>query len=136
VPACPLLDWLASAYGYRAATLRDTLTGNPAYAGIKAPATLEHRYLLEDGPTGLVPLVALGGAAGLHLPVLRGLVERAKAALGGEAWRRPRTLAALGLAGMGASAIRSFIEGHSAPTTWGGSPAPVGRVGLELVPQV
>ncbi len=105
-----LPGWIAAAYGHRADTIEAAVGGNPAYVGIKAPTTLEHRYLLEDVPTGLIPLVELGRAAGLALSALSGLVDLARAALGGEPWRRPRTLDALGLEGLSARAIRAFVE--------------------------
>ena len=77
---------------------------------IMAPKTLEHRYLLEDVPTGLIPLLELGRAAGLASPTLAGLVERGRAALGGKLWRGERTLAALGLAGRSVGSVRTFVE--------------------------
>src|SRR5262249_27973763 len=92
VQALSLRRCVAAAYGHQADTVGEAVGGNPAYAGIKAPATLEHRYLLEDVPTGLVPLLELGRAAGLALPTLQALLERARAALGGDRWPRPRTL--------------------------------------------
>ncbi len=116
-----LCGWIAAAYGHQASTVRAAVAGNPAYAGIKAPTTLEHRYLLEDVPTGLIPLVALGRAAGLALPILNGLVQQARAVLGGEPWSRSRTLASLGLAGLHRGAIRDAVEhGFGRPTV----PAP------------
>jgi opine dehydrogenase len=138
VPACSLTAWVASAYGHRADSLQQTVGGNPAYVGIRAPNTLEHRYLLEDVPTGLVPLLELGRAAGLHLPVLGGLLAQARLALGGERWKRPRTLAALGLDGLGSVGIRALVERDltpaPAPTVkpWAPSTSP----GPVLVPQV
>src|SRR5262249_19129894 len=110
VPAVSLRDWIALAYGHRAGTVGEAVGGNPAYVGIKAPATPGHRYLREDVPTGLVPLIELGRAAGLALPALTGLVERARAVLDSQRWPRPRTLEALGLAGLGTRAIRALVE--------------------------
>jgi len=107
-------DWIAAAYGHHAANMLTAVAGNPAYVGIKAPLTLEHRYLLEDVPTGLIPLIELGDAAGLASPTLRGLVELARAALVGKRWERQRTLDVLGLEGFGAQAIRNFVERGSA----------------------
>jgi opine dehydrogenase len=138
VPACSLPAWVAEAYGHHAGTIRQAVGGNPAYAGIKAPNTLEHRYLLEDVPTGLIPLTELGRAAGLAVPTLSGLVERARAALGGERWQRPRTLRALGLKGLSTQGIRAFVERGFAPTPKPVAAAPVFGwfgSGLELVPQ-
>jgi opine dehydrogenase len=116
VTACSLPDWIAAAYGHHAPTIQAALAGNPAYRGIKAPATLEHRYLLEDVPTGLIPLLELGRIAGLALPTLRSLVNLARIALGGRRWQEPRTLDVLGLGGLGTAKIRAFVEHGFAAT--------------------
>jgi opine dehydrogenase len=107
---CSLRDWIAAVYRHRGADIRAAVGDNPAYRGIKAPTTLEHRYLLEDVPTGLIPLLELGRNAGLRLPTLQGLLDRARTVLGGDRWQHPRTLKALGLAGLGTSAIRTLVE--------------------------
>jgi opine dehydrogenase len=123
VRAESLKEWIASAYGHRADTVLAAVGGNPSYVGIKAPNTLEHRYLLEDVPTGLVPLLELGSAAGLVLPTLRWLVELAEKALAGKSWQRPRTLAALGLKGLDANDIRALVERDLAPAPAVGAPS-------------
>jgi opine dehydrogenase len=117
VPACSLRDWIARAYNHHAETIHAAVTGNPAYVGIKSPTTLAHRYLLEDVPTGLVPLLELGKAAGLNLPVLSTLVDRSRMLLGKKRWQHQRSLDRLGLDGLGASAIRSYIERGRLPAT-------------------
>lgn len=141
VPACSLRDWIARAYDHHAETIYDAVAGNPAYVGIKAPTTLAHRYLLEDVPTGLIPLLELGKAAGLNLPVLTALVERSRMLLGKHRWQRQRTLATLGLDRLNARSIRAYVEQGRLPATprtaW---PAlrPLGHFasGLELNPLV
>jgi opine dehydrogenase len=134
VPACSLCAWVAAAYGHNADTLQAAVGGNPAYVGIKAPHTLEHRYLLEDVPTGLVPLLELGAAAGLALPTLAGLIDLARLTLGGEPWPRQRTLDALGLAGLSPASIRAVVAGERAPA----ASALLGRPRWEagLLPQI
>jgi opine dehydrogenase len=109
VEAQSLLAWTAAAYGHRADSIKAAIGGNPAYVGIKAPATLEHRYLFEDVPTGLIPMLELGRAAGLALPTLRYLVNLGQAKLGGERWQNPRTLALLGLTGLHVDEIRHRV---------------------------
>jgi opine dehydrogenase len=141
VRARSLRDWIASAYGHHADGVREAVGGNPAYVGIKAPATLEHRYLLEDVPTGLIPLLELGGAAGLALPALTDLVDRCRVLLGGEPWPRQRTLDVLGLDGLGTLGIRALVEGEPVPASRLPEPArlrPFGRLawGLLAVPQL
>jgi opine dehydrogenase len=66
--------------------------------------------LLEDVPTGLIPLVELGHAAGVEAPTLEGLVDRARSVLGGDRWQRPRTLEALGLESFDPLTIRGYVE--------------------------
>jgi opine dehydrogenase len=105
-----LIGWIATAYGHHADTVLDAVAGNPAYVGIKAPTALAHRYLLEDVPTGLIPLLELGRSASLHLPTLSGLVDAARRALGDARWQRTRTLAALGLDGMTPDEIGTFVR--------------------------
>lgn len=140
VQACSFRDWIARAYDYHADTLQEALVGNPAYAGIMAPTTIHHRYLLEDVPTGLIPLQQLGAAANLVLPVLNSLVRQARIKLGEKRWQQERSLAKLGLARLGAGAIRSYIE-HGRTVSVAKSarihPFPVPRFvsGMELVPQ-
>jgi opine dehydrogenase len=96
VPHCSLQAWLERSYGHRARNLRDALRHNPCYAGIRAPATLQHRYLLEDVPTGLLPMIELGRVAGLLLPALRRILRAAYSAMGPDA-PAGRTLARMGL---------------------------------------
>lgn len=104
-----LAEWIASAYGHRANTIQQAVAGNPAYLGIKAPSTIHHRYLLEDVPTGVIPLIELGTAAGLALPTLRSLVTLAEFTLGVESWRQERSLESLGLNRLNIAEIRSVI---------------------------
>jgi opine dehydrogenase len=141
VPASSLRDWIARAYNHHAGTIHAAVGGNPAYVGIKAPATLQHRYLLEDVPTGLIPLRELGECAGLNLPVLTSLVDGGRSLLGARLWQRERTLEMLGLEGLSAESIRAYIErGRTAAlaNTKRTTSLPFGFIpsGLELIPQV
>jgi opine dehydrogenase len=106
-----LREWVGAAYGHRAGNLLAALASNPTYVGIKAPTTLEHRYLLDDVPNGLIPLIEMGDVVGLPSPTLRGLVARAGKLLGAARWQRARTLAVLGLAGLDVEGIRVLAEG-------------------------
>ncbi len=71
VPNCSLQAWIEQSYGHRERSLRDAVRRNPSYAGIRAPSSLQHRYLYEDVLTGLLPMIELGSVAGLPLPTLR-----------------------------------------------------------------
>jgi opine dehydrogenase len=121
-----LCEWIATAYGHRADSILTAVGGNPAYVGIKAPTTLDHRYLTEDVPTGLSPLLDFGRAAGVPVPTLRKLVDLAISALGAGRLRGARTLASLGLDGLSPSRIFALLvhgsPGHVVPVA---HPAPV-----------
>lgn len=141
VSVCSLPDWVASAYGHRADRIESAVRGNPSYAAIKAPTTLDHRYLHEDVPTGLIPLAELGRAAGIAVPTLRSVISLGRAMLGGRSWHRPRTLSALGLDGMRPADIRALVNGDPAPRRRPFPPTismPTADVGSELalVPQI
>jgi opine dehydrogenase len=110
VATSSLQEWIATAYCHHANSVQAAVGGNPAYVGIKAPVTLEHRYLLEDVPTGMIPLIELADAAGVAAPMLHSLVDGARSILGIRHWERPRTLEALGLKGLDPAAIRYLVE--------------------------
>jgi opine dehydrogenase len=67
----------ADAEAARAGKLGDAIRSGAANATIKAPQRLDHRYLNEDIPFGLVPLAALGRIADVPTPVASGLIELA-----------------------------------------------------------
>jgi opine dehydrogenase len=66
---------------------------------IKAPPTLDHRYLREDVGYGLVPMAAIGRALGVKTPVMDALITLAGAALGVDFFTEGLTLDKMGLAG-------------------------------------
>ena len=52
------LEWLAMAYDARGENLHDAIHNQSGYYGIKAPPTLNHRYLFEDVPMSLTDCCA------------------------------------------------------------------------------
>ena len=132
VPVCSLPEWIASAYGHRGDSMLKTIGGNPAYVGIKAPTTILHRYLLEDVPTGLIPMLELGRAAGIAAPTLRKLIDLACSALAGRAWQWPRTLRTLGLEGLSAAQIRDRFELGAGSIAFHNSRPPFPRIALTV----
>ncbi|GAG10724.1 unnamed protein product, partial [marine sediment metagenome] len=57
-------QWLHSRYGLEPSDVYTMLRTNPGYQDIEAPTTLDHRYLWEDIPMGLVPISELAKALG------------------------------------------------------------------------
>ncbi len=95
--ALSVTEWLNSRYGLERADIHTMLHSNPSYQNIKAPTTLDHRYLREDIPTGLVPISAVASALGIETPAIDHLIDEGSLALGRDFREEGRTLAKLGL---------------------------------------
>lgn len=110
-----LADWWERVYGVREATLveaakRLTYDADGAYQATGTPSTLQHKFILEDVPTGLIPTSALGSAAGVRTPAIDSLVEVVRYMTGYSFATDARTLDRLGLMGMDASRIQKFMR--------------------------
>jgi opine dehydrogenase len=111
VEAISAEDWLAMAYeGIQGNTLYERIQSNDAYRGIKAPKTLHMRYLTEDVPCGLVPIVCLAKTAGVETPASHGVVDVACGLLKQNFWAEGRGLGRLGLEEMTVEEIRRYVE--------------------------
>lgn len=111
VNATSAAEWLERSYaGVSGTTLLDRLLGNPAYAGIAAPRSLDSRYILEDVPTGLVPIASLGRLAGVDVRVTAGLVDVCGALCRRDFWREGRDLHRLGVAGLTVAEAKALIR--------------------------
>ena len=104
-------EWLLSAYeGVRGETLYECIQSNQAYAGIKAPTSLNARYIFEDAPTGLVPIASLGALAGVPTPICHAIVDVCCALFDRDFWAEGRTVENLGLSGMSVPEILEFVN--------------------------
>jgi opine dehydrogenase len=105
-----LEDWFDRVYGVREASLVETcqrLTYNSdgPYQATGTPSSLEHKFITEDVPTGLVPMSELGAAAGVPTPAIDALVAIVRSMTGKDFAAEGRTLERLGLRGMSAAEI-------------------------------
>jgi opine dehydrogenase len=81
---------------------------------IRAPTTLDHRFLNEDIPFGLVPLSELGRLAAVPTPTIDRMIHLACVTTGKDFRAQGLTLERLGLAGIdAASAIRLLDRGYA-----------------------
>lgn len=76
-----LLCWLNRSYGVNANSIYSAIQSVEAYRFIDAPKSLQHRYIFEDIPTGLVPLEKLGLEKGVPTPVISLAINLANAVL-------------------------------------------------------
>jgi len=110
-----LADWFARTYGVRGADLSETcrlLTTNSdgPYQATGTPSSWHHKYIAEDVPVGLVPMSALGQAAGVATPAIDAVIRTAQILAGSDFAADARTLDRMGLAGMDSAQIRRTLE--------------------------
>jgi len=104
-------DWLVKAYeGVRGGNLYERLQSCAAYRGIKGPKSMKVRYIIEDVPTGLVPITSFAQTAGIPTPASRGIVDIACVMYGRDFWTEGRSMENLGLAGMKADQILDYVS--------------------------
>jgi opine dehydrogenase len=93
-------DWISYAYkGSTGSTFLEKIHRNSAYHMIKAPNTLYSRLLLEDVPTGVIPIAELGKLSGVDTPLLLSISQITQTLLNVDFSRNGRTLRKLGLEG-------------------------------------
>ena len=106
----PILPWYAIAYGVVAPTLSEAVRKNPAYAKIQGQKQMRTRYLLEDIPTGLVPMIEFATLKNLPVERMRLIVRLGELILGENFFATGRTLKRLGLDGMTPEAFDRYLE--------------------------
>ncbi len=102
-------NWLFVAYSAAGSNLHEAIAANPGYKGIMAPPTVAHRYILEDVPTGLVPMVSLGKMLGVEMPTMEGVIQLTSCLVGRDLRAEGRTVENLGLAGLTIRQIQRLV---------------------------
>ncbi len=106
----PICEWYRKAYGVDATSLSEATRSNPAYAMIPGQKNLRTRYLLEDIPTGLVPMISLGKMRGVDTSRMELIARLGGYLLGEDFFAYGRTLENLGLAGLTAEEFGGYLE--------------------------
>jgi opine dehydrogenase len=110
VNARPALRWLKDAYSAEGETLYEAIQANPGYQGIKAPRSLRHRYIFEDVPFSLVPLVSLGKQFGVSIWATDAMVRLACVVHGTNYYERGRIVEDMGLKGLRVNEVIRYVE--------------------------
>lgn len=107
----PVSDWISDAYpDTKGDTLCEKMRNNPAYYDIKSPASIYTRQLMEDIPTGVLPIMELGKAAGLDMRLHESMIDIISALLNRDFRHNGRTLEQLGLAGKSKEEIVDYLS--------------------------
>lgn len=103
-------EWYRLAYGADAPTLSEAVRKNPAYAQVKGQKDLRTRYLLEDIPTGLVPMIELGRMQAIVTERMELVAKLGQHLLGEDFFTNGRTLKNLGIEGISGKEFMHYIE--------------------------
>jgi opine dehydrogenase len=107
----PLADQ-TSAHGYspRGKSLYETLHSE-AFESVTDEMTLQHRFLLDDVPYGMVSIASLGEQIGVPTPTCGALIQIASKLLGVEYWEKGlRNMKYLGLDRMSKDDLLRFLK--------------------------
>ncbi|MFX1265046.1 MAG: NAD/NADP octopine/nopaline dehydrogenase family protein [Promethearchaeota archaeon] len=105
-----LLEWLRSTYDAKGTSLCECIRSIDAYDGVGSPSSLEHRYVLEDVPTGLVPIASLGRLTEVPTPAIDAVVDIACQLYERDLWEIGRNLESLGLDGMNPREVKEYVR--------------------------
>ncbi|MCK5239750.1 MAG: NAD/NADP octopine/nopaline dehydrogenase family protein [Candidatus Thorarchaeota archaeon] len=110
-----LLDWLKNTYDAKGITLYECIRSIDTYDGVGSPSTLKHRYVLEDVPTGLVPISYLGKLAGIETPSIDAVINIACQLYRRDFWRSGRNLESLGFGGLNLHEVKEYVQTGALP---------------------
>ncbi len=92
------VEWMQRSYRICGNSLFECIQNNISYKAIDAPRSLQHRYIFEDIPYGLVPFESLGQLVGADMVIIPKVIDFATEFLDFDFRANGRTLQRLGLA--------------------------------------
>ncbi len=104
------LEWLEMAYNTTGVDLHEAIHNQPGYYGIKAPSTLNHRYIFEDVPMSLVPIASLGERFGVSVRGMDSIIRLACIVHRTDYWRRGRTVEKLGIGDLSVTELTRYVN--------------------------
>ena len=104
------LEWLKLAYDTSGEDLYEAIHNQPGYYGIKAPPTLNHRYIFEDVPMSLVPIASLGQRYGVSVHAMNSIIRIASIMHKTDYWRRGRTIDKLGIDNLSVGELTAYVN--------------------------
>lgn len=107
----PAREWLYIAYDAAGKDLYEAIQHNYGYKGIKAPLTIDHRYIFEDVPCSLVPIASLGEMLNVPTPTMKNIIQLASIMHQIDYFKEGRTVDRLGLKGLSIKEIRQLVVG-------------------------
>ncbi len=109
------MEWLKLSYDATGEDLNEAIHNQPGYYGIKAPPTLNHRYLFEDVPMSLVPIASLGQRYGVSVRAMDSIVRLSSIIHKTDYWRRGRTIDKLGIDNLSVGELLTYVNEGTKP---------------------
>ncbi len=106
-------EWMKMAYDVEGEDLFETIQAQEGYRGIKAPSSINHRYINEDIPMSLVPMASLGKMLGIRVRGMESIIRLASIIRKKDYWKVGRTVETLGLSGQAPKNLLSMALGKS-----------------------
>ncbi len=105
------IDFLRESYGVEGNSLYQAIQNNIAYKGVKAPTTINIRYLTEDIPMSLVPIASIGYQLGVPTPNIDSIIKIGSTMLKMDFRKLGRTVDKIGLGGLNSDEIINLVNG-------------------------
>ncbi|MGE5631859.1 MAG: NAD/NADP octopine/nopaline dehydrogenase family protein [Caulobacteraceae bacterium] len=104
-----LKEWLGYTYDAYGETLCEALSNVKGYWGIKAPSTLDTRYIFEDVPQSLVPIANMGRHLGIKTPTINSMIHLASVMHNIDYYMLGRKVVDMGLDGLSLDEIKNYV---------------------------
>jgi opine dehydrogenase len=102
-------EWLKLAYDSKGENLYEAIQNQEGYRGIKAPSTINHRYINEDVPMSLVPMASLGNILGIRVRGMTSIIRQACIIRNQDFWTLGRTVERLGISNIKPEELLSVV---------------------------
>ena len=90
-----------------------TINGSRMLTQLKAPGSLESRWLTEDIPYGLSAWHDIGQQYGVQAPLMQSLVNMGSVVMGFDGWKNGRSLTELGIKDLNKEQLQTFLTSGS-----------------------
>ena len=101
--------WLKLAYDSEGENLYEAIHNQEGYRGIKAPSTINHRYINEDVPMSLVPMASLGNVLGIRVRGMTSIIRQACIIRNRDFWALGRSVERLGISNIKPEKLLSIV---------------------------
>lgn len=106
----PLEQVMEELYGVTGENISEMISNVNAYAGVHGQHDINTRYLTEEIPYAMIPMISLAKKLGVKTPVMEATVTLAESLLQKDLHENARTLDSVGLADMEIYEILNYLE--------------------------